>query len=727
MTLKSKRPILGVIAAVANGIEQRQILNGFVAEAQSHGFDTAVFSNLYNPHITVEDLKCEQRIYELAGSEQISGYILITESFINPDMRRFIAGILKGRNVPLVLVGSMQEEFDFADISCINTSDENDIYNIVTHLVEEHGYRHIDLLTGFADNKISHRRADGFMRALRDHGIPVGEDNIIFGDFWFTGGEKLADEYISGIRPMPRAVVCASDYMAYGLLDRLSEKGVNVPDDIAVIGYENVMQRIYHSPLLTTYQRNRHDLGICAFHTLYSKIKGQPEPEFTPPAGRLIPGHSCGCRGLYEDFNREQRLVREQKKYENWNMFSSMDQRLTTSRNLTEFIANAGEHQWLIRYVQNIYLCLFTDWCDSASSMSENVSCRSIMPWNDTAPFELNKYDLAGIFAKEQSPSVFYFTPLFFGQRLFGHLVLRYDNPDTYDEFFRSWIKSVTNGLEILRMKNDIQYLTSCQNLSDQRDTLTGMYNEDGIKKAFSSAVTPKNKDLYLVVLRIGLFDESITSMDNADRIDAVLSAAKAVGKFCGNHDICGRVSDNTFVCIVQTSADAETLTGTLSALLIRHKKYMERYGMDSFVCAAEKYDGSSYTELYERCSEDIAQSCAELSEKRLLKHYREMLELRNYIYSNPEATFDTDDICSSFSGSSGYLKAIYKQCFGISLHQDCIAARILRAKYYLVTTSLNMADIADKCSYTDSKYFLRQFYSATGLTAAKYRSMIQG
>lgn len=727
MTMKSKRPILGVIAAVANGIEQRQIIGGFVSEAQKHGFDTAVFSNLYNPHINIEDLRCERRIYELARSEQISGYIVITESFVNPDLRSFIAGIMKGINAPLVLVGSMQEEFDLPGLTCINTSDENDFYEITSHMIEEHGCQRIDLLTGRADNEISHRRANGFRRAFREHGLPLHEDSIVYGDFWFTGGEKLADEYADRKRPMPQAVICASDYMAYGLLDRLSERGINVPGDIAVMGYENIMQRMYHSPLLTTYQRNRRDLGICAFRTLYSKLKGQPEPEFTPPAGRIIPGSSCGCTGSFEDYRNEQSSKREEKKYETWNMYGFMDQRLTSSRNLNEYVSYIGEHQWLIRNVQNIYLCLFTDWCESSGTMSENVSCRSVMPWKETDPFELNRFDLSGIFSKEANTSVFYYTPLFFGQRLFGHLILRYETPDTYDDFFRSWSRSISNGLEILRMKNDIQYLTSCQNLSDQRDTLTGMYNEDGIKKAFSSAVAPINKALYLVVLRIGLFDESISSMDNADRIDAVLSAAKAVSKFCGNHDICGRVSDTTFVCIVQSSADAETLTGTLSALLIRHKKYMDRYGMDSFACSAEKYDGSSYAELYERCSADIAAICTDLSEKRLLKHYREMLELRNYIYSNPEVTFDTDDVCSSFSGSPGYLRAIYKQCFGISLHQDCIAARILRAKYYLVTTSLNMADIAEKCSYTDSKYFLRQFYSATGLTAAKYRSLIQG
>ena len=49
----------------------------------------------------------------------------------------------------------------------------------------------------------------------------MNEDRIIYGDYWMTSGEKLADEYITGARPLPQAIACANDYMAYGLCDRL--------------------------------------------------------------------------------------------------------------------------------------------------------------------------------------------------------------------------------------------------------------------------------------------------------------------------------------------------------------------------------------------------------------------------------------------------------------------------------------------------------------------------
>lgn len=310
---------------------------------------------------------------------------------------------------------------------------------------------------------------------------------------------------------------------------------------------------------------------------------------------------------------------------------------------------------------------------------------------------------------------------------MFGYTVLQYNTPDTYDDIFRNWLKSVSNGLEFLRMKNDIQYLTKCQNLSEQRDTLTGMYNGSGIEKAYKSAVVHDNYELYFVVLKVFLFDESFSDMDNDKKIEAVLDAAKAVGKFCRNHDICGRINENTFVCIVQSNAGADILTDALSAILVQHKKYMKCCGMDSFACAAEKCDGTPYSVMLERCSAELDKKIKEISGKRLVRHYREMIEMRNYVYIHPDETFDTEALHERFSGSSGYLRMVFKQCFDTSFHKDCIAARITKAKYYLATTNFSMIEIAEKCGYDDKKYFLRQFSSSAGLTPVQYRNLIQG
>jgi AraC-like DNA-binding protein len=101
------------------------------------------------------------------------------------------------------------------------------------------------------------------------------------------------------------------------------------------------------------------------------------------------------------------------------------------------------------------------------------------------------------------------------------------------------------------------------------------------------------------------------------------------------------------------------------------------------------------------------------------------MLEIRNIIYLNPDEDISADDICRQFSYSPGYMRAAYKNCFGISFHQDCINSRLSMAKYLLATTNMTIAAIADKCGYCDQKYFIRQFLTGTGITPNQYRTKL--
>jgi AraC-like DNA-binding protein len=252
------------------------------------------------------------------------------------------------------------------------------------------------------------------------------------------------------------------------------------------------------------------------------------------------------------------------------------------------------------------------------------------------------------------------------------------------------------------------------------------MYNSRGIESACKTAVPRNGKELFLVMLRVCLFDDSAPGTDNDTRISAIIDASKAVIRFCGNHDISARISPNTFLCLVQSKADASLLADCLGSILLQHKKYMDVFGADSFACSAVQFDADNYDGCVEQLTEDIERQTRLSEERRLINHYREMSEMRNYVYQNPNKTYDTNALHERFSGSTGYFRSIYKQCFGASFHKDCISARIARAKYQLSTTTLSVMDISEKCGYLDSKYFLRQFSSCSGMTPIQYRNLLK-
>lgn len=150
----------------------------------------------------------------------------------------------------------------------------------------------------------------------------------------------------------------------------------------------------------------------------------------------------------------------------------------------------------------------------------------------------------------------------------------------------------------------------------------------------------------------------------------------------------------------------------------------MKIYGMDSFVCCTSECGDNTYSQLTEIFNDEFEKQIKLISARRRDKHYKELLKIRNYIYMNPSETFDTEEIRSYYSGSPGHFRSVYKKCFGISFHQDCILSRIARAKYCLSVTPMNISKIAENCGYTDDKYFMRQFLSETGFTANQYRNI---
>ncbi len=714
---RKERKIFGVIAASAADIEQREILSGAIGQAQKMDIDIAVISNIYNPTESTEVLRTENEIYDLILSDEFDGFILISEAIINPDAQPKVIEALEHRaGAPVLVVGTPTPGLMMPDFHFINTSDENDIEDITDHLIDVHGFEDIHILTGQVFIEASHKRVAGYRRSLEKHGIQFGKQKVFFGDFWLNSGRDQARKYITGELPYPQALICCNDYMAYGLLDEFMENDIDISEKMAVIGYEYIRERRNHSPLLTTYQRNRRDIGAEAVRMLDERLVTGRFGSFDPPRGRLIHGDTCGCGAKREDIKRELLDVRTKATYDFLNLFSQLEHRLTECRNIDEFVQRCWEYQFMIRNVSKLHMCLYENWFDDSENTGNLISY-NLLTYEKPLIFPANEISVT--FSGSAAP--YYFCPLFFGNRSLGYVVLSFNEPDTFDHIFRNWLKSISNGLEFLRMKNDIRYLTQCQSIAEHRDTLTGMLNEKGLRSTYKSDGAP---DLFFLELRICLFSDSFIAINENEKILSVLDAAEAVRKFCGNSNVCGKLSDDTFVCFVHSSSDADLLADRLTSIMYRHSVYMERYGVDSFVCAAVKCSGMSYHQAKLKCAELLDAQIHEISSRRPDPHYKELQTIRDYIYASPAETFDSDRIYAHFDGSTGYFRSIFRKCFGITIHSDCTRARMAAVKYYLSVTTMSIAEIAAVCGYSDAKYLMRQFQQQTGMTAAQYRTL---
>ncbi len=734
MQKKSPKPLIGILTASAYRIEQRQLLEGIIAQAQEFDIDTAVFSNIYNLKDYYAHIEVENMIYELMLSEKLDGLILAAESFLNEEVQQDIYQKLIIRSdIPVVVTGAV-----IPGMTCINNDVRSDFRDITNHLIEVHNFSDIDILTGFENNETSVERVNGCKDAMESHGINFDKDKVIYGNFWMNSGEELAEEYISGKRKFPQAIICANDYMAYGLCDVFTKNNIRVPDDVSIIGYEYINERYVHVPILTTYKRNRNAIGRNAVRIIYSLITGKSYDEL-PVSGVIVHGDTCKCGSNLRQLSAELSDIRNGKFYMDLNLSATFNQQLTLCRSLTDYIHTLQEFTYLIRGATGLYLCLYEEWCRSEMITdfeipvrhNDMICCRVMSTEGDIIePVLFSRQELyPEVIPKSISGNILYFCPIFFSGKDLGYFIIQYDKPDVYDVIFRDWLKIASSALEFLRIKNDISTLLECRNLSDFYDALTGLYNKSGFEDCVQRAINSANPD-DSVMLILMKFEFHFGNNLEQQRINIKIQMEVADTLKKLNNDskvVTAKISDNLCAVLIigRYSAESSELFADMLKTIIEHSPiyfencYMNTIETLTYFKSVNEFDYSkAYAEVRERLSS------SGYSRKIDGINIDKYVRLRNDIYHAPGKNWNLQEICSDFLLSCGHFRVIYKSIFGISFHQDLIQSRISLAKYLLLTTSMSVSAVAYECGYDDDKYFMRQFKQITGITPNLYRSI---
>ncbi|MEL7526223.1 MAG: LacI family DNA-binding transcriptional regulator [Pseudomonadota bacterium] len=153
----------------------------------------------------------------------------------------------------------------------------------VRHL-HELGHRKIAHVTGPGDNVLTHARRQGMLEERARLQLPVRDEWIVRGDFSLESGRSAAMRILE-LDEKPTAVFCASDQVAFGLMSTLEAHGLIVPDDISVVGFDDIELADFYVPALTTIRQDRRALGTKAASLLLECV----EPKTTRQADRLKP------------------------------------------------------------------------------------------------------------------------------------------------------------------------------------------------------------------------------------------------------------------------------------------------------------------------------------------------------------------------------------------------------------------------------------------------------
>jgi LacI family transcriptional regulator len=175
---------------------------------------------------------------------------------------------LRYRNTPLVFVDVGPKS---PRVSNIRVDYLVGIRQAVQHLAALR-HEHIGFISGPLDLRSAVARKDAFHKAMEEIGLPVRPEFIVEGDHRLEGG-KAALQKLYALREKPTALLCSNDMTAIGVLREAFELGLQVPNELSVIGFDDVRMAEFVTPPLTTIQMSQKELATIAFKALLEDVK----------------------------------------------------------------------------------------------------------------------------------------------------------------------------------------------------------------------------------------------------------------------------------------------------------------------------------------------------------------------------------------------------------------------------------------------------------------------
>lgn len=191
--------------------------------------------------------------------------------------------------IPLVIIG---RPFYNKNVSYIDVDNVNGAFTAVSHLIRL-GYQRIGTITGVSTRTVSLDRKEGYIKALTERGRNIDESLIVEGDFTEAGGYYAMQQLLPN---KPDAVFAASDIMAIGAMRAIREAGLRVPEDIALVGFDDLPLATMPEPRLTTIRQPVYQFGVKAVEILLDLIEnGIEPPRRIIMDTELIIRNSCGA------------------------------------------------------------------------------------------------------------------------------------------------------------------------------------------------------------------------------------------------------------------------------------------------------------------------------------------------------------------------------------------------------------------------------------------------
>ena len=568
----------------------------------------------------------ESEILNYIDLSQFDGIVYDSEGYNVDGMADKVEFKLKSAKCPVVSISSKVDGFYSIDFD-----DAGGLRMIIDHFIKDHHFTKIGFMSGNLDHPDAVTRLEEFRSVMKEYGMPEDGVGMFEGDFWFNKGTEAAHYFLS-LAERPEAVVCANDYMAIALTNAFRKRGINVPKDIAVSGYDGSVEGKELLPHITSVTRERSEIAYKALKLLVdiadNGVPDKPDLRVTP---KPIYTQSCGCEPLdYDHVLETVARLHDEKRYMSFAVFDSESVMLQLNRVKSVRGMEAVFEKNSINFGKylSFFLMVHVD-SKGAPAYSSDFTGPSgnFIPavWIDKNKEYADSphcADTSRLIPESSSDRnhVYYVMTVHCAGKMFGYSVVEMTGKDIFDEFYNVWMLNLGMTLNSLQMNDHVDKLIGKLEGLSITDGLTGMLNRRGFDNKSREAIAGFHERITVCTL--------VIDMDGLKRINdeyghsegdrAIKALADMIIRCCDSGEIAGRVGGDEFYIFAPDYSEIR-----LNRFIERMKGYTEEYNMANTLDYKFDFSYGSFlteTDSYGSIGEFLKISDARMYEQKMSK-----------------------------------------------------------------------------------------------------------
>jgi len=543
----AEKPRIAVFLNGARNYYQYTICEGIIKQAGELGYSVFFFASDVR-YIINENNEGELRLFTSPDLQGFDGIIVAAKTITCQKTLDYLSKALPAVNIPAVSVGPPiggSYSIDSADDGCMEA--------LVGHFIEEHGFTRINFISGPPDNPDAKHRLDVYKKVLAGHGIGYDENRVFTGDFSRECARDAVARFLQDGSGLPQAILCANDNMALGAYAELTRRGLRVPEDIALSGYDCIRDAERHVPRITTVRQPLWEIGRRAVQIIGDVIAGRDVQKEYLYRSRLVLAGSCGCKDNAPVDERQ--LLRElELNADEMRMYDNI------SASMMELLTGAYTMQDIVNQLMNLSRTLELKhlyFCVNPDSLANAAQAASGYPDEITLMLGMAGgavYTDLRFKTKDVLPALhgdtaaLVLSPLYFKKNTFGYIAFDFRHASCSMQHV--WVKNLRLALENLRTQEELrQYSVALEGISLQ-DPLTGVLNRRGLEKYMEPLLAPEAQGmLFVIFVDLDGLKQINDTYGHAAGDEAIQVLADILRHGSRPGDIIARIGGDEFVC----------------------------------------------------------------------------------------------------------------------------------------------------------------------------------